>query len=41
MLSELIEQFCTLNMEEQDRLEGQGEQTVESYNNLFDHISVR
>ena len=28
-------------MEEQDELERQGEQTVESYNNLFDHISVR
>ena len=41
MLSELIEQFCTLGVEEQNKLECQGEQTVESYNNLFDHISVR
>ena len=41
MLSELIEQFCTLGVEEQDKLERQGEQTVKSYNNLFDHISVR
>ena len=41
ILSDLIEQFCTLNMEEQDRLESHGEDTVESYNGLFDHISVR
>ena len=41
MLSELIEQFCTLGVEEQDRLECQGEQMVDSYNNLFDPISVR
>ena len=41
ILSDLIEQFCTLNMEEQDRLESHGEDTVECYNGLFDHISVR
>ena len=41
LLSDLIEKFCTLSVEEQGRIEDSGDGSIECYNGLFDHLSVR
>ena len=41
LLSDLIEKFCTFSVEEQRRIEDSGDGSIECYNGLFDHLSVR